>query len=121
MCERIFIFLLQLAAAATGLAHRALDEATKYAMERKTFGKPIVKHQAISMMLADMFIGIETSRVTWMKAAWAVDKELPNANTLVSAAKCYNADVANQCATDAVQVMYNTIIYINEFSIKLYC
>ena len=35
------------AAGATGLAQRALDEATKYAMERKTFGKPIMAHQVL--------------------------------------------------------------------------
>jgi acyl-CoA dehydrogenase len=40
------IFVLQVASAATGLAQRALDEATKYSLERKTFGVPIVDHQA---------------------------------------------------------------------------
>lgn len=35
--------LIQVAAGAVGLAKRALDEATKYALERKTFGKPIVE------------------------------------------------------------------------------
>jgi len=38
--------VLQVASAATGLAQRALDEATKYALERKTFGVPIADHQA---------------------------------------------------------------------------
>ena len=38
--------MLQTASAATGLAQRALDEATKYALERKTFGVPIADHQA---------------------------------------------------------------------------
>jgi len=71
-------------------------------------------------MLADMTIGVETSRMTWMKAAWAADKNLPNATMLASIAKCYCSDVANKCATDAVQVKYNTITYINEFFIKLY-
>jgi len=87
-------------------------------MERKTFGRPIAEHQAIAFMLADMTIGVETSRMAWMKAAWATDKELPNATMFASIAKCHAADVANKCATDAVQV-YNTI-YINEFFIKLY-
>ncbi|KAG5334699.1 ACADM protein, partial [Acromyrmex charruanus] len=92
------------AAAATGLAQRALDEATKYALERKTFGKPIAEHQVIAFMLADMTIGVETSRMAWMKAAWAADKNLSNATMLASIAKCYCSDVANKCATDAVQV-----------------
>ena len=45
------------AAGAVGIAQRALDEATKYAVERKTFGVPIIAHQAVSFMLADMAIG----------------------------------------------------------------
>lgn len=81
-----------------------MDEATKYALERKTFDKPIAEHQAIAFMLADMAVGVETSRTAWMKAAWATDKGLPNSTYLASIAKCYAADVANKCATDAVQV-----------------
>ena len=45
------------AAGAVGLARRALDEAAKYSMERKTMGKPICEHQAVAFMLADMAIG----------------------------------------------------------------
>lgn len=37
------IYTMQVAAGAVGLAQRALDEATKYAMERKTFGKLLVE------------------------------------------------------------------------------
>ena len=61
------------AAGAVGLAQRALDEATKYAMERKTFGKPIMAHQAVSFMLADMAIGIESARLCYEKSAWQAD------------------------------------------------
>lgn len=76
-------------------------------MERKTFGRLIAEHQAIAFMLSDMVIGVETSRMAWMKGAWATDKKLPNATMLASIAKCYGADVANKCATDAVQVICN--------------
>ncbi|XP_076171045.1 medium-chain acyl-CoA dehydrogenase [Ptiloglossa arizonensis] len=92
------------ACASVGLAQRALDEALKYAMERKTFNKPIADHQAIAFMLADMSIGVETARLAWMKSAWASDQNLPTATVLASIAKCYGGDVANKCATDAVQI-----------------
>ncbi|XP_031846764.1 medium-chain acyl-CoA dehydrogenase [Nomia melanderi] len=92
------------ASASVGLAQRALDEATKYSLERKTFNKPIADHQAIAFILADMMIGVETARLAWMKAAWAADRRLPTATTLASVAKCYGGDVANKCATDAVQI-----------------
>lgn len=38
---------IQVAAGATGLAQRALDEATKYALERKTFGKVIAEVRSL--------------------------------------------------------------------------
>lgn len=92
------------AASAVGLAQRALDEALKYATERKTFNKLIAEHQAVAFMLADMSIGIETARLAWMRSAWAVDNGLPSATMLASIAKCYGGDIANKCASDAVQI-----------------
>lgn len=91
------------AAGAVGLAQRALDEATKYAMERKTFGRYLAEHQAIQFMLADMTIGVETARMAWMKAAWILDNGQRN-TYWASIAKCLAGDVANKCATDAVQI-----------------
>nr|CAD7403259.1 unnamed protein product [Timema poppensis] len=91
------------ASGATGLAQRCLDEATKYALERKTFGVPIVSHQAVAFMLADMAIGIETARLAWMRAAWEVDQGRKN-TYYASIAKAHAGDVANKCAADAVQI-----------------
>lgn len=72
-------------------------------MERKAFGTPIAHHQAVAFMLADMAIGVETARLSWMKSAWIIDQG--KRNTLeASIAKAYAADVANKCATDAVQI-----------------
>lgn len=93
-----------MAAGAVGLAQRAYDEAMKYAMERKTFGVPIFKHQAVAFMLADMAIGIETSRLAWMRASWEIDQGRRN-TYYASIAKALAGDVANKCATDAVQVI----------------
>ncbi|XP_022917447.2 medium-chain specific acyl-CoA dehydrogenase, mitochondrial [Onthophagus taurus] len=91
------------AAGAVGLARRCLDEATRYALERKTFGVPIAAHQAVSFLLADMAIGVDTARLSYQKAAWETDNGIKN-TLQASIAKCYAADVANKCATDAVQV-----------------
>jgi len=91
------------AAGAVGIAQRALDEATKYANERKAFGVPIIKHQAVAFMLADMAIGIESSRLCYMKAGWQADNGIRN-TYMASIAKCLAGDVCNKAATDAVQV-----------------
>ncbi|XP_015121690.1 probable medium-chain specific acyl-CoA dehydrogenase, mitochondrial [Diachasma alloeum] len=92
------------ACGAVGLAQRALDEATKYSLERKAFGVPIADHQAVAFMLADMQIAVETGRLAWMKAAWASDQKDPKAGMLASIAKCYASDMANKVASDAVQI-----------------
>jgi len=91
------------AAGAVGLAQRAMDEATKYATERKAFGVPIIGHQAVSFMLADMAIGIESARLCYMKSAWQADNGVRN-TYMASIAKCLAGDVANKTATDAVQI-----------------
>lgn len=59
------------AAGAVGLAQRALAEGAKYALERRTFGQPIIKHQAVATMLAEMAIGTESARAMVWKSAWA--------------------------------------------------
>jgi acyl-CoA dehydrogenase len=91
------------AAAATGLARRALDEAVKYADERNAFGHPIRQYQGVGFLLADMKIRVEAARSLVWKAAWLVDQG--KRNTLEAAiAKSFAADAAMQNATDAVQV-----------------
>lgn len=92
------------AAGAVGIAQRALHEATAYSLQRKTFGVEIAKHQAIATILADMAIGVETGRLSWMRAAWEVDNTLKNRSMHASIAKCYASDMANRVASDAVQV-----------------
>lgn len=72
-------------------------------MERKTFGVPIFSHQAVAFLLAEMAIGVETSRLAWWRAAWEVDQGRRN-TYYASVAKALAADIANKCATDAVQV-----------------
>lgn len=80
------------AAGAIGLAQRCLDEATKYAKERKTFGTEIINHQGVGFMLADMAIGIETGRLAWWRAAWEADQGRRN-SYYAAIAKCHGASL----------------------------
>uniref|UniRef100_A0AAQ5ZNP3 Medium-chain specific acyl-CoA dehydrogenase, mitochondrial n=1 Tax=Amphiprion ocellaris TaxID=80972 RepID=A0AAQ5ZNP3_AMPOC len=93
----------KVAAGATGLAQRALDEATNYALERKTFGKAIADHQAVSFLLAEMAMKVELARMAYQRSAWEVDQGRRN-TYYASIAKAFAGDIANQVATDAVQV-----------------
>lgn len=93
----------EVACGAVGLAQRALDEATKYSLERKTFGSPIANHQMIQAKLSNMVIGIETARMAYIRAAWMFDNKIRN-TYWASIAKCLAADVANSAAAEAVQI-----------------
>jgi acyl-CoA dehydrogenase len=91
------------ASGAVGLAQRAMDEAVKYAKERKTFGQPIAAYQSISFMIADMAMQIEAGRHLVRLAAWSIDNGKRNTK-YAAMAKAFCADMAMKVATDAVQV-----------------
>ena len=91
------------AAAALGVARRALDESVRYAGERTAFGQPIFRFQGVGFMISDMAIRVEAGRHLAYKSAWDVDNG--QRNTLSAAiAKSFCADAAMQNTTDAVQV-----------------
>jgi len=91
------------AAAAVGLARRAMEHAVKYATERTSMGVPIARHQAISFMIADMAKDIEAARLLVWLAAWTIDQGRRNTRE-AAIAKCFGADTAMRVALDAVQV-----------------
>jgi len=92
-----------IAALATGIARRALEESVAYAQERQAFGSPIGNFQAVQFMLADMAKEIEASRLLTHQSAWMVDNGL-RASKHSSFAKCFATDTAMRVTTDAVQV-----------------
>ena len=92
-----------IASLATGIAQRALDEATKYAAERKAFGTAIASFQAVQFLLADMAKDIEAARLLTLQSAWMVDGGL-RASKHSSMAKCFATDAAMRVTTDAVQI-----------------
>jgi acyl-CoA dehydrogenase len=80
-----------------------MEEATKYAKERKAFGRPILTNQGVSFMLADMAMNVEAGRLLAYKSGWLIDNGQPN--VINSAfAKAFCADMAMKVTTDAVQV-----------------
>jgi acyl-CoA dehydrogenase len=104
------------AAAAVGVARRALEESIKYAKERVSMGKPIWKHQAIGHMIADMAMNIEAARMLVWKSAWAVDAGVAN-TTAAAFAKAFAADMAQKVTNDAVQV-FGGYGYMAEYPVE---
>src|SRR6202453_671006 len=91
------------AAMGVGLAQGALDEALAYAKQRKAFGKPISRFQAIQAKLADMATEIAAARLLVYKAAR--EKDAKRNFTLTAAqAKLKTGRLAVRCAEEAVQI-----------------
>jgi len=105
----------QIVAVSIGVAQRALDECTKYALERKQFDQPIANFQAIQFMLADMAIDLEAMRLLTYKAAWEIDSY--GKSIFSSYAKAFGADRAMRIATDAVQI-FGGYGYMKEYPVE---
>jgi acyl-CoA dehydrogenase len=99
-----------------GIARAALEYSMEYASQRRTFGKPIIEHQAIQFMIADMAMNTHAARMLTYESAWLLDEG--KRNTLQSSyAKCFAADMAMKVATDAVQV-YGGYGYIKDYPVE---
>jgi len=104
------------AAAAIGLARSAMEHAITYAAERKAFGVPIARHQAVSFMIADMAMNIDAGRFLVWNSAWKTDRGERNTFEAASA-KAFAADMAMKVATDAVQV-FGGYGYSSEYPVE---
>jgi len=109
---------LGIAAVATGLAQGALDHALAYARERETFGKPILEHQGLAFVLADMEAAVQSARATTLHAARLKDRGLPFGRE-ASVAKLVATDNAMKVTTDAVQVL-GGYGYTRDFPVERY-
>ena len=107
-------------AQALGIAEGAYNAAVQYAKERTQFGKPIAKFQAISFMLADMKLKIETARLAVYQAAWKMAQpDVKSYSVDAAIAKKYASDIAMQVTTDAVQV-FGGYGFTREYPVERY-
>ncbi|MGW4247519.1 acyl-CoA dehydrogenase family protein [Nocardia sp. NPDC004722] len=109
---------LGIAAVATGIAQRALDDAVAYAKDREAFGRPIIDHQGLGFLLADMAAAVDTARATYLDAARRRDAGLPYSRQ-ASVAKLTATDAAMKVTTDAVQV-FGGYGYTQDFPVERY-
>lgn len=92
-----------IAAQALGIAEAAVGYATEYAKERKQFGQPIGKQQAVAFKLADMATKAEAARLLVYQAAW-LRSQGKACGLQASMAKRFATDTAMELATEAVQI-----------------
>jgi alkylation response protein AidB-like acyl-CoA dehydrogenase len=103
------------AAMGIGLAQGALDEALAYAKERRAFGQPISRFQAIQSKLADITTEIEAARLLVHKAAWLKDTGR-NFTLTAAQAKLKSGRLAVRAAEEAVQI-HGGYGYIEEYPV----
>jgi short-chain 2-methylacyl-CoA dehydrogenase len=107
-----------IAALSVGLAQACLDESLAYAKERKQFGQPISKFQAIQFKLADMDTEIELARLIYYKAAWLHMQGKPYTRE-ASIAKLFASETAKRAADQAVQI-HGGYGFMDEYPVSRY-
>jgi glutaryl-CoA dehydrogenase (non-decarboxylating) len=106
------------AAGALGVIRACLEQATRYANERETFGKAIGRHQFVQDMVAKMVLGYETSKLLVLQAAWMKDRGLRNTRE-TSLAKWHATESAFEAAHLAIQI-FGSYGYSAEYGIERY-
>ncbi|MGZ5925539.1 MAG: acyl-CoA dehydrogenase family protein [Rhizomicrobium sp.] len=108
-----------IAAQSVGMARAALELATGYARDRKSFGKPIIQHQAVGFRLADLAARLEAAHQLVLHAAALKDAGLP-CLTEASMAKLVASEMAEAVCSGAIQTL-GGYGYLEEFGLaKIY-
>jgi short/branched chain acyl-CoA dehydrogenase len=107
---------ISVAAMGVGLAQGAYDLAFTYARERRQFGQPIAKFQAVQFALADMATEIEAGRNLVYKAAWLKDEDRDFA-LAAAQAKLYTGELSNRVVNAALQI-HGGYGYMDEYPIS---
>jgi alkylation response protein AidB-like acyl-CoA dehydrogenase len=103
---------------ALGIGLAAMDQATRYSLERSQFGKKISEFQAIQWKIADMYTALEASRLLLMSAAYKKEQGRSFAKE-ASMAKLFATETANKACYEAMQI-FGGYGYTNDFPIERY-
>jgi alkylation response protein AidB-like acyl-CoA dehydrogenase len=105
-----------IASQAIGIARGALNAALAYAGERRTFGEPIIKHQAVAAMLADAATWLDASTLMALRAAYLKDVGLPFSQQ-AAMAKLFATEHAWKVCDIALQV-HGGYGYVRDFPVE---
>jgi len=105
-------------AQAVGVLRACLKASTRYAKDRKSFGKPIAEYQAIRFKLADMATDLAAAELLTFRAAYLKERRQPFTRE-ASMAKLFGSEAANRAASQAVQI-HGGYGYIDEFPVERY-
>ena len=116
MMDALEVGRVNVAARGVGVAQRALELALRYSQERKTFGKPIAQHQAISFKLAEMGTRLEAARLLTMKAARLKDAG-ERSDLEAGMAKLFASEAAKENAEECLRI-HGGYGYSKEYEIE---
>ena len=105
-----------IAAQCVGMARAAYEAALAYAMERESFGRPIMQHQAVAFRLADMATQLEAAHLLVMHAAELRDAGKPCLKEACMA-KLFASEAAEKICSDAIQV-HGGYGYLKDFPVE---
>ena len=109
---------INVAARCLGVARAALEEATKYAQQRKTFGKPIGEHQSIQIMLANMATNVQAAHLMVLHAAEKKDRG-ERADMEAGMAKLFASEMCMEVTIDAMRI-HGGYGYTQDLSVERY-
>ncbi len=107
-----------IAAQSIGIARAAFEAALRYARERVQFGKPIIEHQSIANLLADMHTRINAARLLTHHAARLRSAGLPCLSE-ASQAKLFASEMAEQVCSSAIQI-HGGYGYLEDYPVERY-
>jgi acyl-CoA dehydrogenase len=102
--ETLDTFRSSVGAAACGMARRALDEALRYALTRRQFGRLLAEHQLVQEKLADMVTELDAARLLVYRAAHLKDSGAHKVTREASEAKLFATEAAGRIIDSAVQI-----------------
>jgi alkylation response protein AidB-like acyl-CoA dehydrogenase len=103
---------------AVGLIRACMEESVAYALERRTFGRPIAEHQLIQQKIAYMSLWYDTARLLCLKAGWLKNQGIRNTRE-TSQAKWYATEHSVKAALEAVQ-LHGAYGYSDEYNVERY-
>ncbi|MEM4655865.1 MAG: acyl-CoA dehydrogenase family protein [Acidilobaceae archaeon] len=92
------------AAQGVGIAQAAFEKTLNYALQRETFGQPLIAHGIITERIADMYMRLQAARLLTYWAAALADKGRPEFVVAASLAKAYATEAAEWIARQAIQI-----------------
>ena len=107
---------IHISAVCVGVAQRMLDDALRYALERRQFGQPIAEFQLVQAMLADSRAEIYAAESMTVDAARRRD-EGRNVSTEASCCKLFASEMCGRVADRAVQILGGAG-YVSEYGVE---